>query len=231
LTLSLFAISAVKKNRQEKRLQDSKKIIFLVGWLSIPIIFLFAISKITIPIYNTRYTIIASLAFYLLVAYGIRSIDNRYLRSSIIAAIVILSLTSCTRYYAETNNIPWRDITYDINRNMEKGDLVICNCKGCKKNIFDYYFKDQDIEERFFPGAVGDKPVYLDEKNVRELKGIAKDYSRVWIVLSHSEDRKNLIKGTFKKSFNMPFRKSYQSTSYISHKKQDATLLFLLEKR
>jgi len=73
--------NSVEDHKLVLSLSNANKIYFLLVWLSTPIILPFLISIFITPIYVIRHTIIASLAFYLLVAKGISDIRGNFVIS------------------------------------------------------------------------------------------------------------------------------------------------------
>lgn len=74
-------LSSAEDRKLVLGLSNANKIYFLLVWLFTPIILPFLISIFITPIYVTRFTITASLAFYLLVAKGINDISRKYVKS------------------------------------------------------------------------------------------------------------------------------------------------------
>ena len=107
-------------------------------WLLTPIILPFIISQISTPIYVTRYTIGASLAFFILVASGITKISNKVVKSSVILLVIILSLFNAEKYYNAVKKIEWRNITSLVDSRAMNGDLILFN-SGFIQGPFDYY--------------------------------------------------------------------------------------------
>ncbi len=69
-----------KGNKYNLDLQGNK-ILLLITWLLVPIIIPFLISQILAPIYQIRYTISASVAFYILIALAIEKIKIRHIKT------------------------------------------------------------------------------------------------------------------------------------------------------
>ena len=78
LVLSFFSIWVIKNRRLNIDLPNIKKIYLLLLWLFIPVIAISLISKFAYYRSWARYTIAASLAFYLLAAKGLKHINYRY---------------------------------------------------------------------------------------------------------------------------------------------------------
>jgi hypothetical protein len=57
-----------------------QEIYFLLVWLLVPVILPFVVSLFSQPIYLTRYTIVASVALFILVAAGISNLSNTYIK-------------------------------------------------------------------------------------------------------------------------------------------------------
>lgn len=178
----------------------------LLFWLLIPIILPFIISQFSTPIYTTRNTISASMAFYLLIAKGITNINNKFIKSFTIFLIIILPLGNLWGYYTEINKEQWREVADYIDLNSKPGDLILFNAGAVQENGFDYYSKRKDIIKKPFTEKTRD----IDENNIKELWPIVEGYQRVWVILSHSNDDKGLIKKTLNESYNMNENKEYK---------------------
>ncbi len=212
------------------KIKMSKKGLLLSMWLFGPIIVIFIAASSSGIAYATRYTIAMSLAFYILAARGLAGINYKYIRQGLIAVVIGLLLLSCFKYYSNVNKVAWYDIGNYIDKTAEKGDLLLINCKGCRKYIIDYYLKKGGLVKRMLPGTIGYAPVHINEKNVKEVRLMAEDYARVWVFLSHDYDFKKLIRREFEGSHNLLYYKLYPSYSYTTHKIKDGTEVFLFEK-
>ncbi len=94
LTLfSLLALSAMLKQQKEGHT------CFLILWLFIPILVPFIISHLAFPIFLPKYTIAASLAFYVLASRGISQISNVYLKGAVLATMVFWSFNGIMYNY------------------------------------------------------------------------------------------------------------------------------------
>lgn len=165
----------------------------LLTWFFVPIITPLIISHLLAPIYWTRFTIPASLALYLLVAKGIKTLKSRSMRLSIITLIIILSLINTWGMYSVTDNEQWRETANYIETNAKEGDLVLINAWYCHIP-FDYYFKSDVIHRDVFPKW----DMVVDTDNINSLPSVIQDYDRIWIVLSHDGDPQGLIEKTLK---------------------------------
>jgi len=231
LILACFSIFKIKNKRLRIDRANAGKIYLLLLWFFVPLGAIFLISKFTFLNFRSRYTIASSLALYLLVAKGIRNINYKYIKSIIITVLIASSLLSCWKYYININKVGWEEIISVINKNGKAGDLLIFNCRGCKRSIFDNYFKRTDMETKYFSEELIYSPIRLTEKNVKGLILKAEDHRRVWIVLSHEADYKKLIMKEFVTSFDrLSYHNIYSATSYSGYDFRDATEIFLFEK-
>ena len=181
------------------------KIYLLLVWMLTPIVLPFIISQFSTPIYHTRYTIVASPAFYILIAKGIDNINHKSIKFGVIILIVILSLNSVGTYYTVDNKEQWRDVANFIDVNADFGDLLLFNSGFIQENGFDYYSKRTDLIKKPFPEKTRD----VDEENIKELVPKVQGYNRVWVILSHDHDPKGLIKKTLNESYNLSYHKEY----------------------
>ncbi|MHA2131492.1 MAG: glycosyltransferase family 39 protein [Promethearchaeota archaeon] len=187
----------ISKSELKIQWPNSNWLSLLFIWLLTPIILPFIISKILMPIYWNRFTIGASLAFYILVSKGIMKIDRKLIQMGIISIILFISLWNVSQYYIDVKKEQWRDLADYIDKSAEDKDLVIFHIDHIKS--FDYYSERQNIIKKPFPS----KTRLVLEENVKELESTVKGHSRVWVVLSHSRDYESLITKTLEKSYTM----------------------------
>jgi hypothetical protein len=208
-------LKSIKSYQLDIRFSNANRIYLLLVWLLIPIILPFIISRFSTPIYWDRYTIGASLAFYLLVAAGIRNIGHKYVKLAIIGIIIVFSLVSVRGYYTTVNKEQWRDVANYIDTNAKHGDLILFNAYYCQKP-FDYYSKRTDLTKKPFPEKTRD----VNEENIKKLEPTLEGYNRVWLILAESGDSKGLIKKTLSESYNLSYGNKYvQVEVYLFEKK------------
>jgi hypothetical protein len=196
---------SIERHRWEIRLLNTDMIFLLMVWLLAPIILPFMISRFSSPIYLTRYTIVASLAFYMLVSKGINNIHQKYFKVIVISVVIVFSLVNIRGYYTKINKSQWRDVAYYIDKNAKNFDLLVFNASYCQI-VFDYYSKRTDLIKKPFP----DKGRQVDAKNIKELKSIVEGYRRVWVIISHSKDKKGLITKKLIEAYNLSYQMEYK---------------------
>jgi len=217
---------SIEGNKLNIPLSNAEGIYLLLVWLLTPIILPFMISKLSTPIYWYKYTIGASLAFYLLVAVGIRNIDYKYIKLAVTSLVIIVSLASVWRYYSVINKERWIEAANYIDMNAGHGDLLLFNAGYCQRP-FDYYSKRTDLIKKSFPQKTRD----VDDENIRELTPIVEGYDRVWVILAHSGDSKELITKTLNQPYNLSNHKKYFSIGYDNDKKHPSIELYLFERK
>lgn len=168
------------------RLLNTDKVNFLLLWLITPIILPFIISLFSQPIYFTKYTIVASSAFYVLIARGISNMHSKYVKSITISIVITLSLISIGGYYTKINKEQWREVANYIDTYAHNEDMVLFNAFYCMQP-FNYYSRNDLIVKKRFP----EKGKNVDEENINKLWETVKHYDRVWVILSHSGDKKS----------------------------------------
>lgn len=185
---------------------DIDKIYFLLIWLMTPIVSPFIISHLSQPIYQIRYTIVASSAFYLLIARGICNVRNQYIKSIAIVTVVILSLIPIREYYAEVDNEQWREVAEYIDTSAHNEDIVLFNA-SYSMVPFNYYSRSSRIVKKGFP----EKDRKVDETNINKLLETVEHHDRIWVVLAHSGDRKELIEKTLLMVCDLSYYKEYKN--------------------
>lgn len=224
--LSFFSILGYKKNEISSSMKNfydtMKNRLFQLNsagtgliliWLLTPIILPFIISQISAPIYVTKYTIGASLAFFILVASGITKISHKIVKSSIVLLIIILSVFNVNKYYSSVKKIEWRNITSFVDSKAIDGDLILFN-SGFIQGPFDYYSDRSDLIK---------EPLYLkknrkDPENLRELNPILGKQNRFWLILDSMKDPQGIITKNLSMTYNLVYHKDYFRDSYITGK-------------
>jgi uncharacterized membrane protein len=226
-TLCLFGLFRYHDGKIEFRRKDNEQKYLLLLWLFVPILAPFILSYIIAPVYITRLTIGASLAFYLLSAYGLSLIDKKQLRYGILLLIILFSLGNLAIYYDETNKERWDEVTTHVESRANPGDLLLFHAGFGLDKAFNFYANRDDLIKQKFP-AVGLK---INQDHVEELRGMIADFDRVWLILSHSRDKENLIIKTIKKQFKLSDHRQYISFSINSHRPYVGIEIFLFSNK
>jgi hypothetical protein len=174
--------------RWQISLSNARKLYFLLVWLSSPIIVPFIISRLSRPIYLTRYTIAASLAFYLLVAKGIARIHHKWLKLALIGVITVCSLVTIWGYYAKVNKEQWREVANYIDANAEPGSVLLFHA-DFGRIPFNHYTQRSDLIKRPFP----ENTLAVDEDTLKELEPNGENHNEIWVILTHIRDYEGLI--------------------------------------
>lgn len=207
--------------------------IILILWLLVSILFPLIISIFFTPIINpeftTKYSIGASLAFYLFVAKGIQNINHRYIKLGIIISILLFSLLSIQMYNSTIHKENWRDLGNYVNINAKSSDLLIFNDGFIKNNVFDYYSKRSDLKnEMSFPAYLSNISYVINDEDINELKSTLKDYDRVWLIKrSSGSDRNELIKKELCETYYLSYYKNYNGIYMYIFDKNETNGVYL----
>jgi len=230
--LVFFLVLLFTKLHIKVYLPATRKIYLLFVWFLVPVLGPFVVSQFSNSLYVTKYTITSSLAFYFLVALGIDNIKHKYFKFLTIGVIFALFLASILKYYTETNKLPFDKVAGYMKENAKRGDLIIYNDIFCQKNAFAYYFKTEDMRQRFFTeDSRSGHGSSVHEGNVEQIWQLAQGYRRIWIVLIHAIDHSFAIRGRFTKDYKLHYHKTYASRSHITHRVDNFIETFLVEKR
>jgi hypothetical protein len=179
------------------------------------------------PIFISRITIGASLAFYLLAAIGLKRISLTTLKTSFLVVIFLLCLGNLNIYYAETNKERWEEVTTYVESNADSGDLLIFHTGFCLDKAFNFYSKRDDLVKIPFPEVGFD----VNKNNLNEISSAIEDYNAVWLILSHSRDKDYLIVQNIEREFNLIDKKEYISFGINSHRPHVAIELFHFQRK
>jgi len=197
------------RRHQTAGFADVWKLYLLLIWLSVPIILPFLISRFFTPILMTRYTLVASPAFFLLISKAIRHLAPRNLQISCTIVIILLSLFNVHAYYKSVNKPPWREVAMYLDSSALDTDLIILH-KGYSRRSFDYYFKKPQIRQIPFPQG----KTKITDDVLRYLDELVRDYSRVWLILAYAKGEEGLILDRLNKQFTSIYHRKYLSYAY-----------------
>ncbi len=204
---------------------DIWKLYLLLTWLSVPIILPFLISIFFKPILMTRYTLVASPAFYLLTSKAIRHLAPKNILTSCTIVIILLSLFNVHAYYKTVNKPPWREVAMHLDSSALDTDLIIFH-KGYCRRSFNYYFKRQQLRQIPFPR---DNEQETDDI-LKNLDDLVRDYSRVWLILAYGEGEERLILEQLNKQYASRYHRKYLSFAYALGKSVTIDV-FLFQKK
>ncbi|NIM97944.1 MAG: hypothetical protein GTO24_07675 [candidate division Zixibacteria bacterium] len=112
-------------------------------WFLCPIVMPFILSRLIGHMYEARYTISASPAFYLLVAVGITTIRRVVPELVSILALLIVVVPGLHHYYVTDVKEQWAEVATYIEENGRKGDVIVFapDHEGWEHRSFDWYYQ------------------------------------------------------------------------------------------
>jgi mannosyltransferase len=188
------------------RLADLKSSWLLVCWMAVPIGILFVISRAGTPLYLTRATIAAASAFYLLAARGLAQLR----RLAVPGTVVVAALLSAelVAYYQRITKEQWQMVSRDVAALAQPGDVFVFH-EESRRAAFDYYVTRQDLHRVGFPHRQFADEDAVNEEDMRAFPQLLDSSPRVWLVLAHSKDRRNLIRDHLLQSRAVVFQRQY----------------------
>ena len=179
-------LKALESYSWEVRLQDPTKVYFLVVWVLATILIPFIISLgVSNPIYDPRYTIAASVAFYLLVAKGISNINGRYTKLAVIGIIVVLSVANLPGYYTSITKPQAREAISFIDANANSGDVVLVS-PSYQSYVWNYYNNRTDVAVKLLDSLGATPSNDSREVKTKETQSDVLGHDRVWFLVSSS---------------------------------------------
>jgi len=151
--------------------------VFVLAWLSVPILLLLVLAYSVAPVYAVRYTIPSSYALYLLVARGVVSADRELLRYALAALVVLGTVVTLPAYYGADQKEQWRETANQLERNADAADLIIVTDEYVNRPFRYYYSGDVAVE-----------PVRETVPPDR-LRNRFEGHETVWLVVSHATMR------------------------------------------
>ncbi|NUB89828.1 glycosyltransferase family 39 protein [Haloterrigena sp. SYSU A558-1] len=149
-------------------------------WFVVPILVPIALSHVVTPIFVDRYSIGASLAFFLLIAIGVRTISRPSLRYVVVGVLLVGLAAPLPAYYQDDQKEQWRAAAADVESSVDGDDVVLVS-RPFTERTFGYYF-DRSVAPtvRIPPDASAD-----------EIRASVDGHDDVWIVLSYTDSSTN----------------------------------------
>jgi len=167
------------------------ELVLLGLWLVCPLIILLIFSKIFGPLYNHHYTIGASPALYLLLAFGITAVGKVVPELISIGLLVIVMMPDIPHYYARPIRAQAREAAAYVEENAEPGDVLVFaeGHNSSTRRTFYWYYQGQDLRECETDGQFED-----NEAIVAALARCTSGSKRIWLITSslEPEDIKNV---------------------------------------
>lgn len=190
----------------------------LLTWLGSQTLVPFMLSQVMTSLYHYRYTIVGSIAFYLLMALALRQLQRtRFLLPAALACLVALSGFGLYRYYTETNKEPWREATAYLDAKAQDRDLLLFTSGFLLETNFNYYSKRDDLNKKPFPtlenlirmrlGKSYDYPAALQR--------LGQNHDRIWLVFSHANKFKKQMINTLSKTHVVKDHQKYFRRSHL----------------
>ncbi|WP_265108764.1 glycosyltransferase family 39 protein [Halosolutus halophilus] len=174
----VLAISSDRRTAAETNRQDApvNAVYVTLLWLVVPILVPIGLSYVVTPIFVDRYSIGASLAFFLLIANGVRTVSRPTLRYVVVGMLLVGLVMPLPTYYQADQKEQWREAAADVESTVDGDDVVLVS-RPFTERTFGYYFDRSDVATvRITPDASAD-----------EIRAAVDGHDDVWIVLSYTD--------------------------------------------
>lgn len=211
IIFSLLSLLIFRQRKAENEVDNTSfsitnRFYLLLLWLFIPILLPFLLSLISTPVLLYRYTIGASLAFYLLIALGITMTGKRVIILIMVLVIAVLSYLNLEKYYGSVNKYQWRETISFIEDNAAVGDYVAVY------PLFEIdsaqYYKDREdlhyltlTDDLFLVSDIGRKNLWL-------------------VMADHSRVKKEAIEDDMSRRYELEDEKKFKSLNLYKYRKK-----------
>ncbi|MHB0975776.1 MAG: glycosyltransferase family 39 protein [Candidatus Aquicultorales bacterium] len=194
---------------------SGNEIVLLVVWLLVPLVLVFAVSVLFVPVFDAKYAIAASPALYILAAWLIGRLKPR-VKLVLVVLVVAGSLAGLWNYYTTVWKGPWRSIVEYVDANARPGDVLYFNPGESRSILFDYYSKRPDLVKKAFSDL--DSPVRIGSRNAPQLVNVMAE-DRFWVISLKSLDQEDILDSTLKRTHTRVFEGSSLSMTVRVYEK------------
>ena len=171
-------LESLKSVSRNIRLEALHEILLLVTWLFLPIVLVFIVSKLIIPIYVNRYLIEVSPALYLLVAKGLSNLKAKKVIYPVLLIIVLLAVPNLANYYTHYQKQQWNKAAELIELNTQENDVIIIPHGTLVQHAFNYYYQGELEQFRIRSEDTQEIATLVNEATSEK--------ERLWLVLKNS---------------------------------------------
>jgi cellulose synthase/poly-beta-1,6-N-acetylglucosamine synthase-like glycosyltransferase len=136
----------------------------------------FLCSLLTPSVFVPRYTFVATIPLYLLVARGLTNLDERYLRLALAVSLVLAGSVFGAFYVSSPTQEDWRGATQQVELSADSGDLVIFQPTVASSG-FDHYYAGPAVETVTLPHSTE-----IDESRLRDLREQVSGHRQIWVL-------------------------------------------------
>ncbi|MGE5497433.1 MAG: glycosyltransferase family 39 protein [Syntrophothermus sp.] len=200
--------------------------IYLLLWLTVPVLLPFLVSVLMQPIFLVKYTIASSGAFLLLCARGLNELKWKWGSLILIIFIAAFSFDNVLHLHTFPRSDRWKEAVAYIDANAGSSDIALFNSASCI-DLFKYYSLRKDLASA---GYNPDWKKASTDSIMSDIKPYIKNYSTVYLVLSHSVYQEKVLRAfeslSEKKDsvFFYSFQRRYFFLTYYSSSSYDIYL-------
>jgi len=161
----------------EIELEASDRSLMLAVWLVVPIVTPYVLGYVFDPIYRHKYTIGASLAFFVMIGYGVTKLRDNYGRVAPAAIVVLLlvgTVAPMGTIYHETQKPEWRSAMGEFDEKTG-GEVLVVTSPGFVDGPIEYY-ADDGVTVRSVPPNATWNGTFAE---------LLAGWDRVWFVFSN----------------------------------------------
>jgi 4-amino-4-deoxy-L-arabinose transferase-like glycosyltransferase len=159
--------------------------LFSLGYLLVPVLFLYALSLVRPSYMNPRHLMVASPAWELMLAQGLVMLRRRFKPGLVLGLGCVLALRGWADYDIFTSHDMWKDDIRGVVRYIEErarpGDAIVLH-HNVIRLTFDYYY-DGPYPEVVIPryDRAYDTPAFREQAR-EEFAAWARQYGRIWFL-------------------------------------------------
>jgi mannosyltransferase len=162
----------------------------LLLWIGVLVGAPFVMSRLGTPIFQVKYTLPASAAFYILAAAGVNALRLAWLRTLALVVIGVLMLFSVQAYYRTVLKPPWREIVPQIEAAAQPGDVLVFHAGFLQELLYDHYSRRPELERiPFVARDISTISTPVTDEALGELTARLAGRDRIFLVLSHASPR------------------------------------------
>jgi len=171
LTLLLFLSLAIYGWRKHSRKDTS---LLLLLWLFFPLLIVFSF-PLKIHIFQSKYLIFSSPAYYLLLSGGLIKLKSRKVSGALLTMLILLNFASLRVYYLK-NFIKedWKEVAKYVEANSRDEDLILFD-PPYLGFAFDYYYSG-NLDRAGIP----------KEDFLKDIANLKTNYTGIWLIRDYS---------------------------------------------
>jgi hypothetical protein len=161
------------------------------------LIFTFLFSLFVMPIWNRKYSLVASISLFAFASFAISCIPKPKWGAVVLAGMAVLSAAAVHKELRLLQKESWKDLVPYVEANKADDDALVFNYGDKKRYVYDYYSTKEPTHVFLYP----EEDRVPTAAETARLVETLKSYGTVWLVCAYPVEDHGALEGQLEHNF------------------------------